>query len=221
MMMKRKTFMNEIQQEFTKRSNLAIWFVSNCDSKFRMSFASGLKTHFPLKVIGSCAKYIHSADESWVLNFIKNIIQPDCGRISECESIEFSQAKFYLAFESKNCTNYLTEKIWRILRTNLIPVVVQPSKRFYELNLPPNSYIHAADFDYDPARLAEYLRQVSLDFDLYFKHLEWKLTHEAVYSGPVVERRRNCELCTKLNTEQSLIYYESVSKWFNYNCQVN
>ncbi len=211
----------QVKEEFKRRANSAAWFVSNCDSRFRMSFASYLKTSFPLKVIGSCAKYIYSLRENPFYNFLKNLIQPNCGRGSRCESIEFGSNKFYLSFESKNCTNYLTEKIWRILRTNLIPVVVQPAKIFYELNLPLNSFIHAEDFGYDPMRLAAYLEKVANNIDLYYKHLEWKLYFNAVYSGLVVERRRNCQLCTKLNTEDNAIHYESVSKWFNHKCVVN
>ena len=219
---KKVQFYSYIQDEFTRRRNSAAWFVSNCDSKFRMNFASALKTYFPLKVIGSCAKYICSLRENLLYNFLANLIQPSCGRQSQCESVEFAMNKFYLSFESKNCTNYLTEKIWRILATtNLIPVVIQPSKEYYLLSLPPNSFIHAQDFGYDPVKLAAYLGKVAKNVDLYFKHLEWKLTWNAVYSGPVVERRRNCELCTKLNMEKANIYYASVSKWFNNKCFVN
>ena len=73
----------------------------------------------------------------------------ECGSNSECESREFKLNKFYLSFESRNCTNYITEKLWRILRTNMIPVVIQPSREFYEQVAPPDSFIHAQDFDFD------------------------------------------------------------------------
>jgi hypothetical protein len=218
---KKKLFIEGIKREFSRRTNSATWFVSNCDSRFRMNFASILKTHFPLKIIGSCAKYICSLNESWFRNFLVNLIQPSCERHSKCESVEFGKNKFYLSFESKNCTNYMTEKIWRILRTGLIPVVVQPAKVFYDMNLPADSFIHAEDFGYDPVRLAAYLDKVSNDLDLYYKHLEWKMHASVVYSGLTVERRRNCELCTRLNLEDRVVYYESVSKWFNYKCVVN
>lgn len=152
--------------DYKNRQNSAIWFVSNCDSKYRIDFASKLKSHFPIEVVGSCAKYVHSKEESFFINFIRNLFQPSCDRYSACESKKLAKPKFYLSFESKNCSNYLTEKIWRILRSGLIPVVLQPNKEFYELNLPPDSFIHAQDFDYDPVRLANYLDRVSKNFSL-------------------------------------------------------
>lgn len=103
----------------------------------------------------------------------------------------------------------------------MIPVVVQPNKQFYELYAPPNSFIHAQDFDYDPEKLGAYLRLVSSNFEIYFSHLKWKLDYEIVYSSSQVEKRRLCQLCTKFNTENSIIYYESVSDWFNKECIFN
>lgn len=214
-------FVKSLRVEFEKRANSAVWFVSNCDSKYRMKFASSLKTHFPLKVFGSCGKWVCSAKENCLNNFIFNLFGDSCARYSDCELNEFNRNKFYLSFESKNCSNYLTEKLWRILRTNLIPVVLQPSRQFYQLNAPPNSFIHAEDFDYDPVKLATYLKRVASNFELYFKHLEWKFYTDVVYSQTQCETRRFCELCTKLNTERNVIYYEKVSEWFNNNCVVN
>lgn len=216
-----KKFLVQIRHEFKVRKNEALWYVSNCGPKFRLNFARSLKTNYPLKVIGSCAKYISSKNENFLLHYVKNLFTfSKCERllISKCESIEFRKFKFYLSFESKNCTGYMTEKVWRILRTGMIPVVIQPAKIFYELSLPPNSFIHAEDFDFDPVRLANHLIKVSNNFDLYYKYLEWKLNNSVTYSDPMVEKRRNCELCTKINTEKSVIYYESVSKWFNHMC---
>jgi hypothetical protein len=74
---------------------------------------------------------------------------------------------------------------------------------------------------YDPRKLANYLDKVSNDIELYRKHLAWKKEHNVVYSQAQCERRRLCELCTKLNTETSGVYYGSVSKWFNQDCIVN
>src|SRR5690606_6358855 len=141
---KKSQLIANVRREFHKRENSAAWFVSNCDPKFRMQFTTQLKTHFPLRVGGSCAKYACSLNENCLVNFLRNLIQPnDCARGSKCEYIEFARSKFFLSFESKNCTNYITEKSWLILRANLIPVVIQPAKMFYEMNLPLNSYIHA------------------------------------------------------------------------------
>ena len=60
-------------------------------------------------------------------------------------------------------------------------------------------FIHAEDFNFDSAKLAEYLNLVSNDFTLYLKHHLWRLEEKPVYSANQCEKRRMCELCTKLN----------------------
>jgi hypothetical protein len=104
------------------------------------------------------------------------------------------------------------------LNANAIPIVLQPAKNFYDLIAPPSSYIHAQDFDYDAAKLANYLKMVSNDFEEYFKYQKWRLDYDIMFANKQTEARRLCELCTKLNTEKSRIYYEKVSKWFNLGC---
>ena len=211
-----------LKKEYLKRQRQALSFISNCDSKLRLELASKFKTHFPLKIYGTCAKYVASKMENYLFNYFKNLLfQPKCLRNSVCEAAEFNSSLFYLSFESKNCSNYITEKLWRILNTNMIPVVFQPNKIFYELNAPPDSFIHAQDFDYDPVKLANYLDSVSKDFNLYLKHQKWKYNFDIVYIGKQVENRRLCQLCTRLNEDTSRTYYESVSEWFNKFCIVN
>lgn len=124
-----------------------------------------------------------------------------------------------MSFESVNCTDYLTEKLWRILRTGMIPVVLQPNKANYIKIAPPGSFIHAEDFDFDAERLATYLNKVSLDFNEYRKYHLWKHEFNVVYSGVNTEKRRMCELCTKLNSEKSVIYYRKIAGWFNEGCR--
>jgi hypothetical protein len=211
-----------LKKEYLKRQRQALSFISNCDSKLRLEFASKFKTHFPLKTYGACAKFIASNMENYLFNYFKKLFfQPKCPRNSVCEVNEFNNSLFYLSFESKNCSNYITEKLWRILNTNMIPVVFQPNKIFYELNAPPDSFIHAQDFDFDPVKLANYLDSVSRDFNLYLKHQKWKYDFDIVYIGKQVENRRLCQLCTRLNEDTSRTYYESVFEWFNKFCIVN
>ena len=224
-----------LNKEFLSRKAQALWFVSNCFSKSRIDFANELNEHLKLKVYGSCKNVVNfrkmfnfSFDSIFgkifygITRGITDLFGlSKCVKYSSCEVNELKTNKFYLSFESKNCSNYITEKFWRILRHNLIPVVFQPNKVFYESMAPPGSFIHAQDFDYDPIKLGVYLNSVSKDFSLYKKYFQWKSEFENVFSGKKVEARRLCELCTLLNTERSSIYYESVSKWFNSDCVIN
>ena len=172
-------------------------------------------------MLGKCVGYFDSPDSYLPLairNLIGNSEFLDCPRESECEKSLFETSKFYLAFESRNCTDYITEKMWRVLRTNMIPVVLQPGKEFYRQVAPPESFIHAEDFGFDMKLLAAYLHRVSTDFKTYLKHHAWKFEHEVVFTEERSERRRLCELCTKLNTESSEIYYGRVADWFESEC---
>ena len=213
-----KVFTQNIRIHFFDRAKQAVWAVSNCKSTFRIKFGLALKDYFPIKVVGKCGTYFD--DSQGIFTSIKRLFQttPDCGRNSDCESKLFTENKFYLSFESRNCSDYLTEKFWRILRTNMIPVVIQPSKENYNLIAPPNSFIHAQDFDYDAKKLAQHLELVSNDFNIYLKYHLWRLDYESVYSSKMSEKRRLCELCTKLNTETSIVYYDKITSWFNSAC---
>ena len=146
----------------------------------------------------------------------------NCGKHSKCEINEINTSKFYFSFESKNCSDiYITEKFFRMLRFNIIPVVIQPNREFYEKIAPPDSFIHAQDFGFDGIKLGIYLNRVGNDANLYMKYLKWKNDYEFVHSAIQTESRRLCELCTRLNVEKKQIYYNSISNWFNSACVIN
>ena len=201
-----------INEEFNKRSNSAIWFVSNCGSKIRNKFASELGDYYSLIIGGDCAYWISGS------KITRSVKKSKCERDSACETDYMTHNKFYLAFESINCTDYITEKFWRSLSYGLIPIVFQPSKESYKRIAPIDSFIHAQDFNYNPKRLAEYLNKVSNDKELYFKHLKWKSMYRNYYKANDVEPFRLCQLCKKLNKETKLIYYKSLSSWTRGSC---
>ncbi len=166
---------NMLLQTFGRKKNQALWLVSNCQSRRRIQMAIELKKYFTVKIYGSCKLPIEVeaalgiSGESFLGQFIFGISQVigkfydygRCDRYSLCEIEEIQKNKFYLSFESKNCSDiYITEKFFRMLRYDLIPVLLQPNREFYEKIAPPNSFIHAQDFDYDPERLGAYLTKV-------------------------------------------------------------
>jgi glycoprotein 3-alpha-L-fucosyltransferase len=206
-----KYTIEKIKLDFDRRFNSAVWFVSNCERKKRLEFAAGLGKYFSLIIIGECSKLVNGEK---IIN--KNT---KCPRGSTCESDNLMNSKFYLAFESVNCSDYITEKFWRTLSFDLIPVVFQPSRQSYERIAPPNSFIHAQDFNFNHELLAQYLVKVSNDLQLYFSYLEWKIRIKTYFKAEDVEKRRMCQLCKKLNTERSSIYYDSMSDWFKKQCK--
>ncbi len=168
-------------------------------------------------MFGECGPEIESraSSESYL------VVGDNCERGSECQLKAMRTHKFYLAFETRNCTDYITEKFWRSLDHDLIPVVIQPSRRSYERLAPPNSFIHASDFGYDPKKLATYLEKVSSDSNLYSSYLKWKKDFAPLYKAEDIEPLRICELCFKLNNEinePGSSVYTSVSDFFNRQC---
>ncbi|CAF3355950.1 unnamed protein product, partial [Rotaria sp. Silwood2] len=122
-----------INEQFSNRQPYAVWFVSNCKPKARLYYYDQLHLYYPsIKVYGDC-----------VLQNKTN----HCHRHSHCETFELSKNKFYLAFESQSCRDYITEKFWRSLAYGTIPIVFGPhDKQSVEKIAPPNSFIYTGDF---------------------------------------------------------------------------
>ena len=66
--------------------------------------------------------------------------------------------KFYLSFENAyHCNDYISEKFWRnALHSNLVPIVFGPHLDDVLAVAPPNSFIHAEQFD-SPSQLVNYI----------------------------------------------------------------
>lgn len=213
-------FENFVSDEFKKRQNTILWMVSNCGAKARLKIVEKLALYNKIEIHGKCVQYIRNNFKNTSLIEFKD---EKCPRNSECEKNSLSRSKFYFAFENQNCTDYITEKFWRSLDFNLIPIVFQPNKEHYERIAPANSFIHLADFGYDSKKLSDYLNLVSEDLNLYAKYFEWKKYYKAAYQGDVVEEFRFCEICEKLNNldKNNFSFYEKISNWFNDQCSKN
>ena len=100
--------------------------------------------------------------------------------------------KFYLSFENSICEDYITEKVWNILKLDIVPVVLGGAD--YASLLPPHSYIDVANFT-SPKALAAYLKQVANDDDLYRSYFRWKREYFIASS----RLDATCSLCKVLN----------------------
>ena len=65
--------------------------------------------------------------------------------------------KFYLSFENSVCEDYITEKFFRILKYNVIPVTYNGVDM--DKFAPPHSFINTLDFK-GVSNLAKYLNKV-------------------------------------------------------------
>ena len=167
------------------------WFVSRCRSgSLREKYFEMLNRSLPIDKYGECG-------------FLK------CTpwKSLECDKL-LDSYKFYVSAENAICTDYVTEKFYRAMEANVVPIVYGGAD--YSVYAPPHSYINAADFS-SPTALGDYLRLLDKNDGLYVKYFDWKKDYE------VVRRPVNgwCELCQKLNDpHQKPKVYEDIQNWW-------
>lgn len=140
-----------------------------------------------------------------------------CTHQSSCEKDYLFTSKFYLAFESQTCTDYITEKFWRTLKLGAIPIVSGPTRENFQRVAPPNSFIHVDDYSTDK-QLAQALNAIGKDRQLFRKYHYWRQFYDVYYEAKDVEPYRFCELCYRLNTNKQRIWYENLNEWFLDRC---
>lgn len=159
------------------KTKMAAWVVSNCEAvSHRREYAKELQRYIPLDIYGKCGSL-------------------KCPPGDDCFKMIQTRYKFYLAFENSFCKDYITEKVYRTLQYDVIPVVLGGAN--YSSHLPPHSYIDVLDFE-SPKKLAEYLWYLSRNPDEYIKYFEWKgqyISQTTFYTRPVAF----CNLCQILH----------------------
>ena len=134
----------------------------------------------------------------------------------QCESPRFNSTiclsdtnvkkyKFVFALENSNCKDYVTEKFWNIIKTDVIPIVYWPPGQKPD-NVPKHSYINMDDFP-NLRKFNEYLIKVSDNSTLYNSYFEWKRYYDFTEPGP-------CRLCKALHT-YSVRQSVNLEAWFH------
>jgi len=170
-------------KERSKDTALIAWFVSNCNSKSgRESAVKELKKYIPVDVYGSgsCSDPGLSCPRS---------------KDAECLQMLNTTYKFYLSLENSMCSDYVTEKLWKVLSYNVIPVVLNGADM--SSIAPPHSVIQFSDFK-TIADLAKYLKKVAEDDLLFASYFWWRdfytiNTHQQTY------QKAYCSMCAALH----------------------
>ncbi|XP_055304008.1 glycoprotein 3-alpha-L-fucosyltransferase A-like [Sitodiplosis mosellana] len=173
------------------------WFVSNCNDKNgRLKYARELQKHIQVDIYGKCGSLSCPRDN-----------------LKKCYDMLDRDYKFYLAFENSNCKDYITEKLFdHALGRNILPVVMGASQDEYTKYAPQRSFIHVDEFE-TPAELAQYLKVLDTNDDLYNSYFQWK------GSGRVVNEHKQfmCEMCARLHDDRIMStpsWYTDINEWW-------
>ncbi|XP_023348411.1 alpha-(1,3)-fucosyltransferase C [Eurytemora carolleeae] len=130
-----KNKLKETSSRLTDDRKLVAWVVSHCETQSkREKYVQKMKNWIPIDQYGKCTA------------------GGDCD--NTCYMNLGTKYKFYLSFENSLCKDYVTEKLWRILEQDMIPVVLGSAN--YTDVAPPHSFINVQDFK-SPEELAKYL----------------------------------------------------------------
>ncbi|KAH6937921.1 hypothetical protein HPB50_005245 [Hyalomma asiaticum] len=167
-----------LKKAWKAKSKMAVWAVSSCKtSGKREDYIEELQKYLYVDVYGKCGENVCPREkrDSCYQMFAKNYV-------------------FYLSFENCICKDYATEKLFRPLMHDIIPVVFGGAN--YSQIAPPGSYIDALSFE-SPMHLARHLKKVAKDFNMYKRYFKWKGDYKidpfTVYNF--------CGLCQKLHSE--------------------
>ncbi|KAF8787092.1 alpha-(1,3)-fucosyltransferase C-like [Argiope bruennichi] len=183
--------LQSLQKYFEKKSRSVVWMTSHCPTYGgRDEYVAKLRKYIEVDVYGTCGT---------------SVCPP--GDTEKCLQEYADKYKFFLAFENTICKDYITEKLFRNLNYDIIPVVFGGAD--YDKFVPPNSYIDALSFQ-SPKHLALFLSGVGNDFELYSNYFKWREN----YSIGIINRKE-CDLCTNLHRKDlKPSSYSDLRKWW-------
>ncbi|XP_041373759.1 alpha-(1,3)-fucosyltransferase C-like [Gigantopelta aegis] len=184
---KSKPVKNWLQIAKSKKRSVA-WIVSNCHTVGRREdYVRKLKElGVQVDIYGYCGK-------------LKLLKQKNAE--AEC----FKNHRFYLSFESVFCEDYVTEKFFKLVNFDIMPIVRGGAN--YSQLFPPETFINTADFK-SPEQLAKYLLYLDKNITAYAELLERKSGYRSKLKRPWPE------LCKRLHELSSYRkIYPDMKRW--------
>ena len=180
---------------FRKRRKSVVWVISRCLQKSqRHRYVDELSKRIDVDVYGKCTKSLERS--------------LGCEEAQCFDETLPSMYKFYISFENSFCLDYITEKLYRTIQTEIVPVVYGGTN--YTRDLPPHSFIDALDYD-SPADLARHLNFLSNNEAEYLKYFAWKGKHRLY--DPF--RQSFCRLCEIVHGQTFSKRYKDIASWWN------
>ncbi|XP_068242193.1 uncharacterized protein [Palaemon carinicauda] len=183
----------EQEVKWALRPKIAVWVASNCqtDSK-RENLVAALQRHVRVTTVGKCGEL-------------------KCGRNhhdSFCYRWFGSSHLFYLSLENALCEEYYSEKLWRPMEHNMVPIVYGGAK--YNKILPPGSYINVQSYP-NILALAKHLVYLSNNPVSYLRYLQWRRYWEVNEPLPWT-----CNLCSTLHKAAGVMDKRvTLDRWWN------
>ncbi|KAH9491735.1 hypothetical protein Btru_045681 [Bulinus truncatus] len=204
------------QEILLKKKGLVAWMVSNCDvNSRRQDYVRELQKYIPVDIYGQCGSF-------------------QCPRASDNECLHKINIKykFYLGFENNLCKDYITEKLYRYLNSDMI--VIARGYNTYSRLVPSEIFLNTANFK-SPKELADKIIYLDSHNKEYIKMLTEKDKYFAIFedyrvtfmSQLYLEYRYEavpmCDLCRRLwNLDKYSKSIKNMSEWFTkaeYQCQ--
>lgn len=161
-----------------KNAQFSATLISNCGhSSQRTVYINELKKHINIDFFGKCGQ--------------------KCPPNIDCREHIANSYKFFFVLENSLCKDYITEKVFKTLKFDIVPVIL--SKFDLDFWIPKSAYINALDFN-SQKDLADFLLKLDKDPVAYNKFFEWK-KYLRVNKDPTIFAPL-CEMCIKLNLEQ-------------------
>jgi alpha-1,3-fucosyltransferase len=156
------------------KTKSVVWLVSNCKTASKREIiVNELAKYIDVDIFGGCGK-------------------TRCNENSATCLINFSKKyKFYLSFENSLCKSYVTEKLYRALSVEIIPIVFGGAN--YTKVVPHVPLVNVKDFR-SPLELARYLQQLGQDSERYYGYFNWKAKYHVV--SP--KNKKLCSICEAL-----------------------
>ena len=170
------------------KTKLVAWFVGHCSTPIRREdYVKKLSHYIAVDVFGKCS------NRTCPIN---------------CDEMLRSDYKFYLSFENSWCPDYVSEKFYRPMLFDTVPVVLGGAD--YNRFAPPYSYINAKDFN-SPKELANYLLMLDREDKLYAEYFKWKRHYQVT----MPDMYGLCDLCRMANDDKlpPKIYHD-IKKWW-------
>ncbi|CAJ0916557.1 unnamed protein product, partial [Mesorhabditis belari] len=179
---------------FVNKTKSIFGLVSNCpylgDDR-RWEIIEKIQKEYPVDMFGSCGR------KRQFKNFCAKG-RPDC---DEVVKKEIEKRLFHFVFENSDCFGYVTEKTYRRIGYDSIPIGLRRAV-YEEVDLPTSAFIFVDDFS-KPKDFVAHLRYLESNETAYKEYFRWRDEYIAV------EKAENwCELCERISSPDPKINFK-------------